>query len=135
MSGNDNPEGYHSVTPYLIVAGVDTLLSFLSRAFGADEIERRLRADGAISHAEVRIGDSIVMLGEPRTSADARPSTLYLYVSDVDATFARALRAGATSIMSPEERDSGDRTAAVRDPSGNAWWIATHVENPSRNHP
>ena len=69
MSGNDHPEGYHSVTPYLNVSGVDTLLTFLAQAFGGEETVRLLRADGAISHAEIRIGDSIVMLGEPQTSA------------------------------------------------------------------
>jgi PhnB protein len=127
VSGSDYPQDYHSVTPYLNVAGVDTLLTFLAKAFGAEETVRLLRADGAISHAEAIIGDSVVMMGEPQTSAESRPSTLYLFVPDVDATFERALKAGATTIMSPRERSSGDRTAAVRDPSGNAWWIATHI--------
>ena len=116
MEGSDYPQGYHSVTPYLTVPGVDTLLAFLTQAFEGEELVRLLRADGSISHAEVRIGDSIVMLGEPKTSAEARPSTLYLYVHDVDAAFGRAVKAGAATIMNPQERTSGDRTAAVRDP-------------------
>ena len=125
------PDGYHSVTPYLVVPGVARLIEFLKQAFGAIETERHARPDGAIMHAEVRIGDSVVMMGEPSGPYPAMPACVYLYVSDADATYKRAIEAGATSLMEPADQFYGDRHGGVKDPSGNTWWIATHQEDVS----
>ncbi|MFB3815132.1 MAG: VOC family protein [Terriglobales bacterium] len=126
------PEGYHTVTPYLTARGVDRLIDFLKQAFGAEERERFLRPDGAILHAEVKIGDSIVMLGEASEQWPARPTSLYIYVEDADNVYRRALQYGATSVMEPADQFYGDRNAGITDPAGNAWWIATHIEDVSR---
>jgi uncharacterized glyoxalase superfamily protein PhnB len=124
------PEGYHSVTPYLAVEGADKLLEFVKKAFDAvDAHECMRRPDGTIQHAKVRIGDSIVMLAEASGPWKPRPSTLYLYVNDADATYRRALEAGATSLQEPATHFYGDRSAGVQDPTGNFWWVATHVED------
>jgi PhnB protein len=125
------PDGYHSVTPYLAVEGADKLLEFVTRAFDAVGRECMRRPDGTIHHAEVKIGDSIVMLGEASGQWKPRPSTLYLYVDDTDATYRRAIEAGASSLMEPADQFYGDRNAGVQDPTGNFWWIATHVEDVS----
>jgi len=123
------PDGYHSVTPYLSVPGVAKLLDFLQQAFEAQELHRMPRPDGTIMHAEVRIGDSLVMMGEPMGSAQPMFGSLYLYVHDVDAVYKRALQAGATSTSEPADQFYGDRSAGVKDPVGNQWWIATRQED------
>jgi PhnB protein len=89
------------------------------------------RPDGTIAHAEVRIGDSAVMMGEPMGEQQPRPATLYLYVNDTDAVYQRALQAGATSLMEPADQFYGDRNAGVQDVFGNYWWIGTHKEDVS----
>jgi uncharacterized glyoxalase superfamily protein PhnB len=126
------PDGYHSVTPYLTVRGVPMLIDFMRQAFEAQEVERVTRPDGTVGHAEVKIGDSIVMMGEANSEWQPMPGAIYLYVNDVDATYKRALRAGAVSTMEPVDQFYGDRSAGVKDPSGNQWWIATHKEDLSR---
>ena len=132
MSVKHIPDGYHSITPYLLVGGVADLLDFLSKAFDAVELQRRIRPDGSIMHAEVRIGDSIVMMGEPTAEFGPMPASLYLYVSDCDLSYQRALRAGGISVMKPTTRPlEGDRYGGVKDASGNIWWIATHVDDVS----
>ena len=123
------PDGYHSVTPYLTVPGVAKLLDFLKQAFEAQELHRMPRPDGTIMHAEVRIGDSLVMMGEPMGSSQPMFGSLYLYVHDVDAVYQRALQAGATSTSEPADQFYGDRSAGIKDPVGNQWWIATHKED------
>lgn len=123
------PEGYHTVTPYLVVADVAAEIAFLAAAFGAREKHRMPGPDGSVMHAEVMIGDSPVMLGQARDEYPPRPATTYLYVEDVDATYRRALEAGATSLMEPADQFYGDRNGGVEDPQGNQWWIATHVED------
>ena len=123
------PDGYHSVTPYLTVQGADRLLEFLKQAFGAEERFRMPAPDGSIAHAEATIGDSVVMLGEANEQFPAMPGTINLYVEDCDAAYQRALEAGATSIQEPANQFYGDRSGGVRDPVGNVWWIATHVED------
>lgn len=124
------PDGYQAVTPYLIVPGVARLLTFLQRAFAATERHRFRRADGSIMHAEVRIRDSAVMLGEPTGEWPAMPASIYLYVEDCDAVYQRALDAGGSSVMPPTTMPHyGERYGGVKDPSGNVWWIATHIEN------
>jgi PhnB protein len=123
------PDGYHSITPYLVVQGAGKLIDFLKQAFEAQESERLTRPDGTIGHAEVRIGDSIVMMSEASGEWKPMPGSMYLYVNDADATYKRALQAGATSTMEPTDQFYGDRSAGVKDLAGNHWWIATHKED------
>jgi PhnB protein len=125
------PKGFHSITPYLVVTDPGALIEFLTQAFDAVEIFRLKRHDGSIMHAQVRIGDSMVMLGGATAEWPAMMAGIYLYVGDVDATYERALKAGATSLMSPTDEFWGDRMGGVRDPADNCWWIATHVEDVS----
>jgi uncharacterized glyoxalase superfamily protein PhnB len=125
------PDGYHTVTPYLVVEGVDELIDFLKQAFDAVETERLPGPDGKVGHGEVRIGDSVVMMGEASGEWKPMPGMIYLYVNDTDATYKRALDAGATSVMEPADQFYGDRNAGVKDASGNMWWIATRKENVS----
>ena len=125
------PEGYHTVTPYLTVKGVGKLIDFLKQALNAKDRERHLRPDGSIGHAEMKIGDSIVMMGEAGGQWQPMPANLYVYVPDTDASYRRALAAGATSIMEPADQFYGDRNAGVKDPCGNHWWLATHKEDVS----
>jgi PhnB protein len=126
------PEGYHSITPYLTVQGVSQMIDFLKQAFDAQEIHRLAGPDGKIMHAEIRIGDSPVMLGEARGEWKPTPTTLYLYVQDADAVYQRAVKAGSASLHAPTDQFYGDRTAAVTDSSGNMWHIATRIENLSQ---
>jgi uncharacterized glyoxalase superfamily protein PhnB len=125
------PDGYRTVTPYLVVRGVPRLIEFLEQAFGATETKRAARPDGSVMHAEVQIGDSLVMLGEPPASTPPMPACLHLYVVDTDALYHLALQAGATSLREPANQFYGDRVAGVQDPFGNQWWLATHVEDVS----
>ena len=130
MSVKPVPDDHHRVTPYLVVPGIATLLDFLKRAFDATVTTVPMtRADGSVMHAEVRIGDSHVMMGEPMGEFTPLPAMLYLYVEDVDAAFKRALEAGATAVMEPADQFYGDRNGGVKDPSGNLWWLATRKEN------
>ena len=122
-------EGFGSVTPYLMVEGANDLVEFLEDAFDADILSRLDRPDGTLMHAEVRIGDSMVMVGEATEEFGPLPATLYLYVEDCDDVFAAALDAGVTIAMEPTTMaEEGDRYGGVTDPSGNLWWIATHLE-------
>ena len=123
------PDGYHTVTPYLVVQDVAGLIDFLERAFDAEETERMQSPDGPIMHAEVRIGDSVVMMGEAGEDTPPMPAMLHLYLEDADAAYQRALDAGATSLREPEDQFYGDRTAGVKDDFGNQWWLATHIED------
>jgi len=123
------PDGYHSVTPYLVVNEVSRLLEFTVHAFEAREVHRMTEPGGRIRHAEVRIGDSVVMMGGATGPHAPMPTNLYVYVADTDATYKRALQAGASSLEEPAIQFYGDRRAGVIDPVGNHWWIATHVED------
>jgi uncharacterized glyoxalase superfamily protein PhnB len=123
------PDGYHSVTPYLVVHDVARLIDFLCATFEAKVTERHDLPDGRVMHAEVRIGDSTVMMGEARDPKPAMPGMLYVYVADTDAAYKRAIAAGATSLLEPTLQFYGDRNAGVKDRHGNQWWIATHVED------
>ena len=126
------PEGYHSITPYLVVRGAEKTIDFLKQAFGAELVFDPLkRPDGKILHSEVKIGNSRVMLSEGTDQHKPQPAMLYLYVPDVDAQYKRALSAGGQSIKEPADQFFGDRTASVRDPSGNHWEIGTHTEDVS----
>lgn len=128
MSRHYIPDGYHTVTPYMVVEDVDRLVDFLKAAFGAEEKERVPNQDGKTGHAEVLVGDSYLMMGRAQEDFPALPCMLYVYVPDTDASYARALTAGATSIQEPDDMFYGDRNAAVKDPWGNFWTIATHQE-------
>lgn len=125
------PDGYHTVTPYLTVERADKLIHFLKKAFDAKQLTRVDRPDGKIGHAQVRIGDSAVMIGEPFGDCKAIPANLYVYVKDADVTYKRALKAGGTSVMKPTDMFYGDRYGAVKDHAGNTWGIATHIEDVS----
>jgi PhnB protein len=122
------PEGYHTVTPSLTVKGAAKLIDFLKEAFGAEEMLRMPSPKGEIMHAEVRIGDSVVMLNDPMQQS-ASATGLFLYLNDVDGVYRRALKAGAKSQSEPANMFWGDRMATVQDPFGNRWMIATHVED------
>ena len=123
------PPGFHTVTPYLMAADPAALIDFLKAAFDAEEMHRTLRPDGGIMHAQVRIGDSMLMMGGAMTDWPAMPAGLYLYVAEADETYARAIDAGATSVTPPSDQFWGDRMGGVKDTWGNFWWIATHVED------
>jgi len=124
------PTGYRNVTPYLVNEHVDRVMMFLRRAFGAVETFPAMkRPDGAVAHAEMRIGDSVVMLGEACAEYPPITAFFYLYVEDVDGCYRRAIRAGGVTVTEPRDQFYGDRSAGVRDPGGNTWWIATHKED------
>ncbi|MEW6036780.1 MAG: VOC family protein [Pseudomonadota bacterium] len=123
------PDGYHTVIPYLVVRGAAELIEFMKAAFDAKEWERIMRPDGTVGHAEMRVGDSVIMLSEARGEWQPMPGAIYLYVPDADAAYQRAIDAGATSISPPANQFYGDRHGGVRDASGNLWWIATHIED------
>ncbi len=125
------PEGYHSITPYLVVNGATKLIDFTKQAFEAQEIMRMSGPNNTVAHAEIRIGDSVVMMADAGGEHPARPANLMLYVPNVDEVYRRALRAGAKSEREPTDQFYGDRSAGVSDPAGNHWWIATHVEDVS----
>lgn len=129
MAVNPKPDGYHTLTPYLVVREANKAIEFLKQSFAAVETERFDRPDGTVKHVELRIGDSMVMMGEPEGEMQPMPAMLHVYVDDTDAAYHRAIEAGATSMMEPADQFYGDRNAGVKDPCGNVWWIATHVED------
>jgi uncharacterized glyoxalase superfamily protein PhnB len=130
MATKPVPEGYHTVTPYLVVQGAAKIIDFAKKAFGAEmPIEPMKRPDGKIMHAELKIGDSHVMLSDADERHPAMPSMLYLYVPDVDSVYRRAVSAGGASLMEPMDQFYGDRSGGVKDPAGNQWFIGTHKED------
>ncbi|HVO75468.1 MAG TPA: VOC family protein [Ignavibacteriaceae bacterium] len=126
------PEGYHTVTPYLLVKNASDFLVFLKKAFDAKEKDIAKGPDGTIMHAVTKIGDSFIMLGEATGKFPAMPTMLYLYVKNTDETYKNALKAGAVSDMEPKDMFWGDRNAGVRDQFGNYWSIATHIKDVTR---
>ncbi len=139
MSVKPKPDGYHTATPYLIIDGAARALEFYARAFGATEIMRIDQPGGKIGHAEIKIGDSPIMLSDewPQmgyrgpSSLGGSPVIIMLYVDDVDAVFARAVEAGAESVKPVATQFYGDRSGTIRDPFGHTWTLATHVEDVS----
>ena len=123
------PKGYHTVTPHIRVQGTAKLIDFLKQAFDAKEIHRLAGPHGTVMHAECRIGDSMVMLGEPMGEWKPMPASIALYVPDADAVYKRALQAGATSLKEPSNQFYGDRGGTLVDPFGHKWTIATHIED------
>ncbi len=134
------PDGFHTVTPYLVVKGAAGAIAFYERAFGAREIFRWAGPDGRVRHAEVVIGDSPVMLTDEAPefgmsgpqSPGGSPVHMFLYVEDVDAVVDRALAVGATELIPVEDSDDGDRRGGVTDPFGHVWHVATHIEDITR---
>ena len=123
------PTGQHSVTPYLVVEGAAKLIDFIKQAFDGKEEERMARPDGSIMHAQIRIGDSVVMLSDATAQFKPTSAMIHLYLEDADAAYKRAIQAGATSLMEPANQFYGDRSGGVLDPFGTKWWVATHVED------
>jgi PhnB protein len=123
------PKGLHNVNVYMHPLRAEPVIGFLKRAFGAQEIARYASPDGVVHHAEIRVGDSVVEMGEAHGLYQPMQSMFYMYVPDCDAVYRRALAAGATSIQEPADQYYGDRTAAVNDAFGNQWYIATHIKD------
>jgi PhnB protein len=128
MSALYKPNHYSTVSPYLIVTGATKTIEFLEKVFAAVELRRFPDANGKITHAEVRIDDTVVMLADGGDGWPSVPSNVHVYVSDVDATYQRALEAGATSVQEPIKKEDEDKRGGVKDAGGTTWWIATKVE-------
>jgi PhnB protein len=124
MPKSYKPEDHNAVSPYLLVDGASKTIEFLQNVFDGVELMRVPAAGGEIRHAEVRIQDSVIMLAD----AAGTGAHVHIYVPDVDATYARALEAGATSVQAPIKKDDADKRAGVRDAGGTTWWIGTRVE-------
>jgi len=122
------PKGFHAVTPALNQANAAQTIDFCKKAFGAKERMRMAGPGGKIMHAEIVIGDSIIMLND-EMQEPAQPASLFLYVPDVDKTVAKAVKAGATVLMAPQDMFWGDRFGRIADPAGNKWGVATHRED------
>lgn len=132
------PEGHHAVTPYMIIKGAADAIAFYKKAFGATELMCLTDDSGKVRHAEIKIGDSPLMIADefPEYSFMRSPQSLggttmhiFLYVEDVDALFAQAIDAGAKELMPVEDHSDGDRRGGVTDPFGHIWWIATHIKD------
>src|SRR4051812_40433457 len=132
------PEGYHTVTPHLVLDNAAPALDWYKRGLGADEIARAVGPDGKILHAEIRIGDSKIMVNDPMMGGKGpkafggSPASLWLYVEDCDALFQRAVGAGAQQQMPMGDQFWGDRCGSIQDPHGYSWTIATHKEDLTR---
>jgi PhnB protein len=123
------PEGYSTVSPYLVVDNAQSIVAFLKRVFGGVEKDRYDNPDGSIKHVEVTIGDSLIMMGDSGKGNPAFPSWLHVYVDDVDEIYQLALSQGAKSVQEPVQREGDlDKRGGVMDSSGNTWWIATRIE-------
>jgi len=133
------PDGYHSVQPYMMFKNCAEAIAFYTKAFGAKEKFRMPNADGRIGHAEIEIGDSIVMMADEAPQLEAfsaehfggTPVSLLIYTEDCDGMHARAVAAGAVNLREPADQPYGDRMSGVRDPFGYKWWIATHIKDVS----
>jgi PhnB protein len=130
MAVNPIPNGYHTVTPYLVVRGAAKTIEFAKKAFGAETSgELMKRPDGTIMHGTIKVGDSFIMISDATAQHPPMQAMLYLYVPNVDASYQRAVAAGATSMMEPTDMFYGDRSGGVKDPAGVSWFIGTHKED------
>ena len=127
MASSYKPEGYTSVSPYLIVDGAARTIAFLKEVFGAQDLRQYPDDAGKLMHAEVRIEDTVVMLADAVPNWPALNAHVHVYVKDVDATFRNALAAGATAVQEPVQKDDPDKRGGVKDPGGTTWWISTRV--------
>lgn len=127
MHGSHRPDGYSTVSPYLIVAGASGTIEFLKHVFGAVELRRFPADDGKIMHAEVRIDDTVVMIADSAEGWPAIAAHVHVYVPDVDETYRRSLAAGAESVQEPVQKDDEDKRGGVKDAGGTTWWIATRM--------
>ena len=125
------PNGFHSANVYLIVNDARKEIEFLKQAFAAQEGHASTMPGGSIIHAEVRLGDSTLMLGQANQAYKSQRSTVYVYLDDCDAAYRKAVEAGAKSLQEPKDQFYGDRSAGVEDSNGIWWWIATHIEDVS----
>jgi PhnB protein len=133
------PDGYHSATPYLIVDGAARAIDFYKRAFDATELLRIPAPDDLVGHAEIKVGDSVIMLADEHPDMHARgphqyggsPVSILLYVDDVDALFKQAIAAGGTETRPVEDQFYGDRSGSLKDPFGHSWHLSTHTEDVS----
>ena len=122
------PDSYNSVSPYLVVADAAATIDFLKAVFGAVEICRHPAPDGSrIMHAEVRLDDTVIMLGDCSEGWPATPSHVHVYVPDVEATFQKGIQAGAASLQEPSKKDDADKRGGFKDAWGTNWWVATKV--------
>ncbi len=122
------PKGYSTVTTYVTAKGALGVLDFMKKAFGAKVSEKHLKDDGSLMHAEAKIGDTRIMLGEASKQWKAMPAMFYMYVADCDAVYKKALKAGAKSVREPADQYYGDRSGGVQDKAGNQWWFATRAK-------
>ena len=128
MTKVQNPFGLHTVTPYLITENVLLLIEFLEGVFETESRgEPQFREDGSVQHVELKIGNSVIMMGEPMGDIGPMPAMIYLYVDDCDVTYRKALDTGATSVLEPANYPHGDRYGGIKDPAGNIWWVVTHI--------
>jgi len=128
MTQHFKPEGYSTVSPYLVVDGAAGTIAFLQRVFRAEELRRFPDDSGRVIHAEVRIGDAVLMIADPGPPDwPAVAGHVHVYVEDVDATYREALAVGAESVQEPVQKEDEDRRGGVRDAGGTTWWIATRV--------
>jgi len=125
------PEGHNTVSPYLTVRGAGDLIEFVKKAFNASVVYLMKGREGNVGHAEVRIGDSIVMIGEARDQWQPMPAMIHLYLADSDGAFQRAVDAGAEIVMPMTNQFYGDRSGGVKDKHGNMWWVSTRIEDVS----
>ena len=129
MSVKPIPDGFHAITPYLFTQEAARLIEFIEAAFDGELTSRETRPDGAIMHATMRVGDSMLMLADATPPFEAIPSSIYLYVTDCDTVYQRALSSGGISVFPMMTLPSGQRYGGVKDPCGNIWWVATQVED------
>jgi len=127
MTTSYKPNGYTSVAPYLIVDGASRTIDFLVQVFAAEQLRHFADSSGKIMHAEVRIDDTVLMLADSAEGWPSLASNVHIYVPDVDATYRRALEAGAVSVQAPIQKDDPDKRGGVKDAGGTTWWIATQV--------
>ena len=127
MSPIHVPAGYRTVTPYLTVLGAHRLIEFLEQVFDAEQMHCETADDGAVVNAALRIGDSTIEVSEARPEWPPTPAALHVFVPDCDQAYGRAMELGATSLHEPADMPYGERSGAVTDPSGNNWYIATHL--------